>query len=66
MQYKLTITKLIDNPNYEAEMVDYDKQRNNSYGISSLPSKTIEDNSFLAILTEKEFQAVKKAVIEIM
>jgi hypothetical protein len=64
--YKITITKLVENPNYEDEKKSaktYATILEREYAISD---KMINERILETTLTEEEFQAVKKAVLEVM
>jgi len=59
--YRLQVTKLKKNENYEEEMKNY----NPRYGGEVRPSPEHVVDTLLVTLTDDEFQAVKKAVIEV-
>lgn len=61
MNYKLTITKIVENPNYEEEKKD---SRGYGYQNGNPISKFREETALTVELTDKEFTAIKKAVIE--
>lgn len=68
MHYKITITKMQDNPDYEKEMAEF-KERHGFYGRSmsdmrSEPVREIEKEALFVILDDRQFDAVKKAVLE--
>lgn len=63
--YNITIHKYEDNPDYDPEKV---KQRN-QWGMDRDPmisEKSIMTKSLEVDLTDEEFAAVKKAVLEVM
>lgn len=72
MNYRITITKLEDNPNYKQEMEKYleastynNRQWNNSNGVlAAEPRESFERNAFFTILDQEQFDAVKKAALE--
>lgn len=72
MKYKITITKEIENPNYDIESVkDYNKKSEFGYGGQrpfdpNLMSKNIDVEALKTDLTEVEFDAIKKAVLTVM
>lgn len=60
MNYKLTITKIVENPNYEE-----DKKESRAYGFTNTtPQKFREEIALTVELTDSEFATIKKAVIE--
>lgn len=63
--YKLTILKTVDNPFYERDKKEYEES--NNYGRIPLPGpiKLIDQEVLHVILTELEFKAIKKAVLEV-
>jgi len=69
MKYKIVIKKEIDNPQYDAEYAkDYAKQSiyNQKYDMEYKLNKFIEVDALVVDLTEDEFKAIKKAVVEVM
>lgn len=69
MNYRVVITKLIDNPNFEEERKSWEAAHG-FYGRSAIddrmPQRQIEEQSLVTILNETQFAAVQKAVIEKM
>jgi hypothetical protein len=66
MEYKIEITRMIDNPDYGQQMEDW-KDSGRSYRsdrLDSPPSKRIPEKIFLASLTEAEMESIKKAWID--
>ena len=73
MMYKLTITKLIRNPDYEKEAADYRDRERRGNGISyneSPQNGYPSTQSFVNVLdvevTEEMFSAVRGACLEVM
>ncbi len=69
MSYKLTIIKYTDNPTYEAEMAKY-KDNSEYYSRSMMDNKTMPERiktekSLEVVLTDTEFNAIKKAALEV-
>ena len=67
--YKLTVTKLVPNENYEEEVKNYN-ERFRGYNpskleISDYPSRTRPEKSLEVELTDEEFTKVKRAVLEV-
>jgi len=63
--YKITITKFVDNPKYDEEMVEYKEKTRYGYNVQ-YPKATLEERVLESSFTDEEFKAVKKAVLEIM
>lgn len=59
--YRLTITKYVENPSYEAEL----EERKRSYHSMSYPEKNIEVKSLVVELTDEEFAKMKKEVLTV-
>ena len=59
--YKLTITKYVENTNYEAELKE--SQRYGSLG--KYPEKHTEVKSLVVELTDEEFAKMKKEVLTV-
>lgn len=66
MEYKITITKREENPKYDFEQVK--KYADRMYGTRDFDPATMEEyiecNALVVNLTEEEFKAIKKAVLE--
>jgi hypothetical protein len=64
--YKLTITKVVDNPNYKAELKEWQDSawRIANFGSEGGPIPTIEENTLFVILTDEEYEVVKKEVLK--
>jgi hypothetical protein len=64
---KLQITKYENNDKYEAELADY-KDRSRYGGItidnSDYPKREISKNIMEVFITEEQFEAIRKAVLE--
>ncbi|MGE0199288.1 MAG: hypothetical protein AB7O96_00950 [Pseudobdellovibrionaceae bacterium] len=61
MNYKITITKQVENPNYEEE------KKSREYGFNSIaPQKYWEVEALKMDLEEDEFSAIRKACLEVM
>lgn len=73
-KYKITITVYGDNPNYEAEVLDFEEKYKNSPGRyrnnldeNIVPPLRAKNERVLEVfLTEEEFKAIKKSVLEVM
>lgn len=63
MEYRITITKLVENPTYDPAY-----SPNNSYSPfnESKALKVIEETALLSEITEEQFAAVRKALIEVL
>lgn len=57
--YKVTVTKETPNPNYEEDV------KRSAYSYQGSPSKVITVDVLVVDLTEKEFSAMKRAIIEV-
>ncbi len=67
MKYKITIVKEIDNPDYDKDAAERAKNVYNSrYDEGHKISKILEVDALKVDLTEDEFKAIKKAVLEII
>ena len=69
MSYKIVVTKLVENPNYEEERIRFEQDvrgRFQDYNPEARPKKMIEDRQLEITLTEEEFQEVKKGVLQVM
>ena len=70
MKYKITIIKYEKNDNYEAEMTKWKEDNRNGYfpqrnGYSEdAPKPENTTRSLEVLLTEEEYNAVKKSVLE--
>lgn len=72
--YKIVITKMEDNPNYEAQKEVYDKweEENNRYGSSyginrqqpPSPVKEVATKRLETVVDEEAFAAIRKACVE--
>ncbi len=66
--YKLSVKTLEENPNFEEEMSEYkNKSRSNYFnpnGAISMPEKYREVKALEVELTDSQFDAIRKAVIE--
>lgn len=64
--YCIKIFKLIDNPEYEAQLKEWE-ERNRYRGMNEgRPETQIKLPALETILTEEEFNKVRKACIEVM
>lgn len=59
--YKLTITKYVENPNYEEEL----EERKRSYQSLPYPEQIKEVRSLVVELTDEEFAKMKKEVLTV-
>mgnify|MGYP003399420675 FL=1 len=67
MSYRLQLTQFEENPDYADELADYKKRQ--GYGYSpegKYPKREIEKRHLDAIVTDEEYKAIKKAVLEIV
>lgn len=64
MLYRLTVEKLVENPNYATERKCFEAELHHYE--AKVPEKVLLDKSLVVDLTEAEFQAVKKATLEVM
>jgi hypothetical protein len=68
MSYRLTITRLEANPNFETEMTKWERARDSRFGViadGGYPVPTMEVRKLEVEITDEEFAAVKKAVLEL-
>lgn len=66
--YRLSITKVVTNPNYDRE-AERQKEENRRYGRrfdETVAPVTSEDKALTVEITDEEFKIIKKAVLEIM
>lgn len=68
MSYRLSITKIIPNPNYDAEEEREKQERMNRWTGNNeiFAPATYEDKALTVEITDEEFKAIKKAVLEVM
>ncbi len=59
--YKLTITKYVENTNYEEEL----EESKRGYRNTPYPEKNIEVKSLVVELTDEEFAKMKKEVLTV-
>lgn len=66
MLYTLTVTKFRENPSYAEQQTEYDRKRQygNTFDLPNAPLPLLQDRELTVTLTEAEYQAVKKAVLE--
>ena len=69
MYYKLKVVKYQENPKYDAEKAQWDDQVKRKYGYDcgtdiSMPEKLVATNYVDVVLTEEQYKAVQKAVLE--
>lgn len=67
MEYHLKVTKQEENPHYKDQHAEYENEKNNPYRGNlnrTPPSKTITVGTLEVVLTEKQFEAVRKGVLE--
>jgi hypothetical protein len=66
--FKLQITRYENNDRYEAELADYkDRRRFGNCRIdnSDYPQKEISKNAMEVFITEEQFEAIRKSVLEV-
>lgn len=65
--YKIQIDHVIDNPDYQKQKEEYDMRKHWSTGaFMAEPSSLISIHALTVDLTDEEFRAIKKAVLEVM
>jgi len=70
IQYKLTIVKIEDDPEYEKKLADY-KEKNSGYGYNRMNLDHMEPRleqytrSLDVVLTEEEFKKIKSESIKV-
>ena len=64
MKYKLNIQKFIENPKYEEDLNEFEKNRR-YYGTDARPERFIGSTCLECELTEKEFTKFKAEIIKI-
>lgn len=64
--YTLTVTRFRENPNFAEQQAAYDRDRKygNHFDQPPPPAVCTQDKELTVTLTEAEYQAVKKAVLE--
>ena len=61
--YRLQVTKFVDNHNYDEEMKEYEQvSRWNS--VVQHPIKQLEERNLDVMITDEEYQAVKKSILK--
>lgn len=68
MKYKIFITKLEENVDFEKELEAWDKRRQGYMSPDNMnyPKRYLELPALDTLLTEEEFNKVRKACIEVM
>jgi len=69
MSYRITITKLVENPNYEKERERFEQQNRWGPGYAGSPEgprSHLEEQTLFTILNDDEFNAVRMAVLREM
>ena len=65
--YRITVEKIIENENFDEQWKNYQAEFNLKYRHESIaPIREIPIKSLVVDLTDEEFKAVKKAVLEVM
>lgn len=65
MSYKMIVVRLEENPNYEHDCDEWKKDNRGFNNFSNYhPSKFIEVGKLDVVITDQEWQKVKKAIIE--
>lgn len=64
--YKITIKRLIENPKFEEERKEINYGRSRDIPYEGYGNRLFEEKVLEVELTEDEFKAVKKAVIDVM
>ena len=59
---KLQITEFVENKNYENEMKEYNAPYSRGVNIDH-PISTLEERRMEIIITQKQFEAIRKAVL---
>lgn len=67
MKYQITITKLEENNDYEAEMAEWKEKEKYNFNKPMLkaPKHSVLTRCLETVLTEEEFNAIKKSVLEV-
>lgn len=65
MKYKLTVVGLTENPNYTAQLQKYEERTRYTYDHNNAqhPPTHVESRTLEIELREKEYQAVREAVL---
>lgn len=71
MHYRLTIGRIIENPNYETELEAFQRSERFGRNVMDLegshgPQRFIEQQHLFTIIDEEQFKAIQKACIETM
>jgi len=62
MEYKIIVTRYEENKDYEAELKQWENNR--GYNGTPRPEQMLEKRTLEVFLTEEEYNAVKKSVLE--
>lgn len=63
MKYKLTVVELVENPRYSEQLQKYEEKLRYNYDSQPYPQTHIESRTLEIELREKEYQAVREAVL---
>lgn len=64
MNYHLTVKERIPNPDYDAQVKEYESRRGYGWnGERQYPTAYTERDVLIVLLTDKEFRAVKTAIV---
>lgn len=64
--YEIIIRKKVENPDYEAQLAKWEDENkyHNNFDRIGAPSKKVTENVLCTFLTEEQYLAVQKAVLE--
>lgn len=65
VMYRLTITKIEVNPNYEKEMENWERKMHYGNSPTDFPKFEFEQRSLFVILTEDEFRLLKPEILRV-
>ncbi len=71
MNYQITVKRVEANPNFAAEVEDFERNNRNRNGYGPMdmrgeyPQAEVVKNMLLCELTEEEYRSVKKSVLEV-
>lgn len=69
MHYRLTITCIVANPDYETEKAKFEESRRfgrSTYSDNDGPRATLEEQMLYTVVNEEQFNAIRKAALEKM
>lgn len=62
MNYRITIERTVENPNYKEELKRFNGRMQYGYGQEPAPISHTTENALYCVLNEEQFNEVRKAV----